>query len=192
MIRKGFVWYSFQRGSLFHTCSHLNFSKKQSRQEVLFTKEQMNELGSFLEQNWKPTKDQVEIKFARSSGPGGQNVNKLNTKVMVSLPLENLRSSVPSFLLKHIYSCQELRRFRVNNHLQIQSQTTRTQAKNIEDALTRLANLLQDVARSLYAAPPSPEKIKRVSALKENANSKRLDEKKMKSYKKSSRRVSID
>ncbi|EPX71424.1 translation release factor [Schizosaccharomyces octosporus yFS286] len=192
MFRKGFIWRSLHRGALFHAYSQAFFPKKQNFQEALFTKEQMNELETFLKQNWKPTKDQVEIKFARSSGPGGQNVNKINTKVTVSLPLENLRPIFPSFLLRHICTCQELRRFRVNDQLQIQSQATRTQSKNIEDALTRLANLLQDVAKSLYIAPTSPEKKKRLSALKEYANTKRLDEKKKKSLKKSSRRVCID
>lgn len=33
--------------------------------------------------------DDVAISFARSSGPGGQNVNKLNTKVDMRLNLKN-------------------------------------------------------------------------------------------------------
>ncbi|EPY53362.1 translation release factor [Schizosaccharomyces cryophilus OY26] len=192
MMANGIVWRSFQSRSLFHTYSLILFPKKQSRPEGFITKEQMSELASFLKQNWKPTKDQVEIKFARSSGPGGQNVNKLNTKVTVSLPLEHLRSVVPSFLLKHFYSCQELRRFRVDNQLQIQSQRTRTQSKNVQDALSRITNLLHEVAKSLYIAPTSPEKVQRITALKENAKNKRLQEKKKKSMKKSSRRISID
>ncbi len=35
-----------------------------------------------------PPADDVELLFARSSGPGGQNVNKLNTKVDMRLDLD--------------------------------------------------------------------------------------------------------
>ena len=33
--------------------------------------------------------DQLEIKFVRSSGPGGQNVNKLNTKAEIRFNLHS-------------------------------------------------------------------------------------------------------
>lgn len=136
--------------------------------------------------------DQVQISFSRSSGPGGQNVNKLNTKVIVNLPFKQLESCIPMFLINHFKTCEMLRNYRIQNGIKIYSQKTRSQHKNIEDALNKISDLLNKSAETLYVPDTPPEKIARISILKKESNEKRLSEKKYKQKKKTQRRITMD
>ena len=52
--------------------------------------------------------EDVIVSFARSSGPGGQNVNKVNTKVDMRLPLhkaEWIPESVKEAVMRKVQSC---------------------------------------------------------------------------------------
>jgi ribosome-associated protein len=78
--------------------------------------------------------------FARSGGPGGQNVNKVSSKVTVRLPLEAL-----SFLGGARRALVELRlanRVSADRQIVISVQDTREQARNREIAIERLAELI--------------------------------------------------
>ncbi|RDX63331.1 Peptidyl-tRNA hydrolase ICT1, mitochondrial, partial [Mucuna pruriens] len=84
----------------------------------------------------KITLDHVTVSFARSGGPGGQNVNKVNTKVDMRFNVNNaywLSDRVRDKILQ-----MEKNRINKDGELVISSTKTRTQKGNIEDALAKL------------------------------------------------------
>jgi ribosome-associated protein len=87
--------------------------------------------------------DEVQFDFVRSSGPGGQNVNKVATAV--ELRFDAGSSSLPEDVRRRLAS---LARSRINKDgvLIIAAQRFRTQAANRQDALDRLVELIRKAA----------------------------------------------
>ncbi|XP_076918260.1 uncharacterized protein LOC143578634 [Bidens hawaiensis] len=84
----------------------------------------------------KITLHHVTVNFARSGGPGGQNVNKVNTKVDMRFNIKEaywLSDRVREKILQ-----MEKNRINKDGELVISSTKTRTQKGNIEDALEKL------------------------------------------------------
>nr|XP_004245711.1 peptidyl-tRNA hydrolase ICT1, mitochondrial isoform X2 [Solanum lycopersicum] len=132
----------------------------------------------------KITLDHVTVNFARSGGPGGQNVNKVNTKVDMRFNVENaywLSDRVREKILQ-----MEKNRINKDGELVISSTKTRTQKGNIEDALSKLQDIID--AASYVPPPPSEEQVKRITKLAAIGERKRLDNKKAQSQKKAMRR----
>jgi ribosome-associated protein len=95
--------------------------------------------------------DELQFTFVRSSGPGGQNVNKLNTKAV-------LRWSVrASGALPEDVRERFLHRYRhrvtVEGDFLLSSQRFRDQRQNQRDCLEKLREML-----SAVAVPPKPRK----------------------------------
>nr|GMD98219.1 peptidyl-tRNA hydrolase ICT1, mitochondrial [Ipomoea batatas] len=132
----------------------------------------------------KITIDHVTLNFARSSGPGGQNVNKVNTKVDMRFNVQNahwLSERVRERIIQ-----MEKNRINKDGELVISSTKTRTQKGNIEDALSKLQAIID--AASYVPPPPSEEQVKRIAKLAAAGERKRLDNKKALSQKKAMRR----
>lgn len=132
----------------------------------------------------KITLDHVTVNFARSGGPGGQNVNKVNTKVDMRFNVQNaywLSDRVREKILQ-----MEKNRINKDGELVISSTKTRTQKGNIEDALSKLQAIID--AASYVPPPPSEEQVKRITKLAAIGERKRLDNKKAHSQKKAMRR----
>jgi len=121
---------------------------------------------------------ELTFSFSRSSGPGGQNVNKVNTKATLRWPVaisphldEGVRER---FLEKY------RRRVTSEGEFVLHSQRFRDQGRNVADCLDKLRQMLLEVA----AAPTVRKKTKPSRAKVQ----KRLDNKRHRSEKKQSRR----
>ncbi|XP_010473514.1 PREDICTED: peptidyl-tRNA hydrolase ICT1, mitochondrial-like [Camelina sativa] len=130
------------------------------------------------------TLDHVTLNFARSGGPGGQNVNKLNTKVDMRFNVKNAYWLSDRIRQKILLT--EKNRINKDGELVISSTKTRTQKGNIDDALEKLQAIID--AASYVPPPPSEEQKKKIVKMAAKADNKRLKSKKVLSDKKSARR----
>jgi ribosome-associated protein len=122
--------------------------------------------------------EELEFKTSRSGGPGGQNVNKLNTKVAVSVNIQNcsfLNEEQKALILQKLSS-----RLTKDNRLIVESQRFRTQRANRDFAIEKLGNIIEEALKV-------PKKRKHT---KPNYSSvqKRLQQKKRRSDIKAQRR----
>jgi ribosome-associated protein len=120
-----------------------------------------------------------EIRFtaSRSGGPGGQNVNKVSSKVTLAFDVRG--STALSDEQKRRITGRLATRINKEGILQVASQKTRSQELNRADVLARFAELLR------LALTPRRERIKtRVTAA---AKKQRLQEKKKRSLTKQTR-----
>lgn len=90
----------------------------------------------------------IETTAIRSSGPGGQSVNKTNSAIQ-------LRCDLNSFHILETYR-RRINRFRDSRItddgvIVIKAQTHRSQSRNLDDAIRRLKSLLQ---KAIYVEPP--------------------------------------
>jgi ribosome-associated protein len=87
----------------------------------------------------------VNFTFARASGPGGQNVNKVSSKAVARLRLAALTGLDAEQRAR--LEARLGRRVTADGELQVSAQDTRDQARNRELALRRMAELLATALR---------------------------------------------
>ena len=122
--------------------------------------------------------NELIFKASRSSGPGGQNVNKLNTKVAVALDVKNSDFLTPR--QKEIVLAKLTSRLTKDGRLIVESQKFRTQKANRDFAVTKLLQIV----RSALKKPKTRKPTKPTRAAVE----KRLKQKKLKSLLKQQRK----
>ena len=117
---------------------------------------------------------ELEFSTSRSSGPGGQNVNKVSTKVIVRWNVlhSTLITDEQKVLLLNKLSSQLTR----EGELIINSQESRSQLQNKELALEKLDALLRKALTKPKARkatrPTKSSKVKRVDNKKRHAEKK--------------------
>ena len=87
--------------------------------------------------------DQIDFKAVRSSGPGGQHVNKVSTAIL--LKYDVLTQNYPSWFLTQL-KLNAGSQFSKNGIIILKAQSYRSQARNKDDALTRLIHLFKKSA----------------------------------------------
>ena len=125
---------------------------------------------------------ELGFKFSKSSGPGGQNVNKVNTRVTVFFNVvenENLSNLQKKQILTKLAT-----RIDKNGVIRIISQKYRTQRANRQAAIEKLTDLLKQATKKKTVR----KKTKPSLAAKE----KRLKKKKLRSDIKKQRARKID
>ena len=128
--------------------------------------------------------EELSFTATLSGGPGGQNVNKVNTRVTLRFDVANSPCLSPE--LKALITSRLGSRISKNGVLRVVSQQTRSQAANREAALLRFIELLRSAVKQ--------DKPRRKTGVSKRAKERRLEEKKQHGVLKRerSKRVSLE
>lgn len=121
--------------------------------------------------------DALTMRAVRASGPGGQNVNKVASKVELHVDLARVVGLAPDARQRLFAACAG--RLDAEGRLFVVSQKTRDQARNLEDARERV--------RALVAAALERPRPRRPTAPTRSSRERRLAAKKHRAHLKRSR-----
>ena len=98
---------------------------------------------------------EFKLTFARSSGPGGQNVNKVSSKALLRWPVVSSPSVPEAVRGRLLAKCR--RQITVEGDLLITSQRFRDAGRNAADCLEKLRRILAEAAHlSALVGPRGP------------------------------------
>ena len=136
-------------------------------------------------------RNDFQVTFSRSSGPGGQNVNKLNTKANVRLELSQANAHAPDsldpshprkWLTRDLVSriAKQSPYYVASDHsILVTSMRHRSQEANVQDALEKLHAHLLELAQPGLVGETSQQQKNRVKRLQE-AEARRKKQNKIK------------
>ena len=117
-----------------------------------------------LGRNWIIPRKEFHFTYSRSSGPGGQNVNKVNTKV--SLRWSVVSSPSLSADVRRRFLDRHARRISAGGEIVIVSQRYRDQTRNVADCLGKL--------KAMLLAAAAPPKRRRPTRPTQSSQERRL------------------
>lgn len=120
----------------------------------------------------------LRVQFARSGGPGGQNVNKLNTKAQIWVSVGSI-TGMSGRALKRLRALAG-RRLTASDEVHLTAEESRSQSQNREEVMRRLRELILE-------ALPEP-KVRRKTRPSRAARRKRLENKRLQGEKKNTRK----
>ncbi|KIY02608.1 uncharacterized protein Z520_01073 [Fonsecaea multimorphosa CBS 102226] len=126
-----------------------------------------------------------EVTYARSSGPGGQNVNKVNSKAQLRIPIDSLLPLIPVVLHQGVLSSRYYAE--KSSTLIIQADESRKAQANKDACFRKLNELILDVYKHTVPGETTDEQKEKVKRLQKSEDEARLKRKKLQSSKKQSR-----
>jgi len=117
----------------------------------------------------------LSVRAVRASGPGGQNVNKVATKIDLRVDLDAIEGISEPALARLKALCRH--RVDADGRLMVSSQTERNQARNLEEALDRVRRLVAAALREprsrKASRPPKASRERRLETKKRRGALKR-------------------
>jgi ribosome-associated protein len=126
--------------------------------------------------------EELQFSYARSGGPGGQNVNKVASKAVLHWSLVANVTLSPDVKARLI--ARHANRVTIEGELVLQSQRYRDQGRNVEDCRAKLREM---ILQALH--PPKPRKASRPSR---GSKERRLAAKRQQSQRKAQRRKAVE
>ncbi len=118
----------------------------------------------------------LSFSFSRSSGPGGQNVNKLNTRATLTVSIDALQAALPAYAVNRLPTVAS--RYMTQQGIQITSEESRSQIANRRACIERLREVLvQAMTRPRRRKPTKPSAgsvRRRIEAKKQRGKVKSL------------------
>ena len=117
----------------------------------------------------KIKESELHFSYVRSSGPGGQHVNKVSTAVQLKYNV--MQSDIPEEL-KQRFNDRYRNRISKSGFLTITAQSFKSQKKNKDDAVSRLEKLFSDIKIKTKRIPTKPSrgsKVKRIEGKKKRS-----------------------
>jgi ribosome-associated protein len=130
----------------------------------------------------EPPVSELRFSFARSSGPGGQNVNKVESKAVLRWDVRRSPSLRPDVRARFL--ARFATRITKEGELVLSSQRHRDRERNLADCVQKLRDMLAEVA--------APAKRRKATKPSRGARERRLEGKRAQARKKAERRARPD